>query len=55
MIYPHCLTYAYTHGIESNPSQLNDSQFKKTENLKIYILNVCNNMIGHLRFSFDRV
>jgi len=26
-IYPHCLTYAHAHGIESNPSQLNDSTF----------------------------
>jgi len=26
-IYPHCLTYAHAYGIESNPSQLNDSTF----------------------------
>lgn len=26
-IYPHCLTYAHAHRIESNPFQLNDSTF----------------------------
>jgi len=26
-VYPHCLTYAHAHKIESNPSQLNDSNF----------------------------
>ena len=26
-IYSHCLTYTHAHGIESNPSQLNDSTF----------------------------
>jgi len=28
VIYSHCLTYAHAHGIESNPSQLNDSTFR---------------------------